>query len=100
MYDSYSTIDLLLADHENTPLPAPKSTSASSSFGRLNPRPSSGPPPEIAAAKGVRGEDGRVVGYGEWKRIEAAEIAKGKELGKRAEKFVEVQGMLGVLTDA
>jgi hypothetical protein len=39
----------------------------------------------------------RVVGYDDWRRIDAAEIERGAALGKPREKFVSVDEMLGVL---
>ena len=100
MYDSYSTIDLLLADRETSPLPALSASTSSkpkASAGRLSIDPSPGPPPKITVAKSSQGKEGRVVGYGEWRRIEKAEVDKGRQLGKRAEKFVKVEEMLEVI---
>ncbi|KAL7417703.1 hypothetical protein BDY24DRAFT_405726 [Mrakia frigida] len=105
MYDSYSTIDLLLSDFhtlagvlEHTPHSS--SSSSSSKHVGLSPTPAPGPPPEIEAAKGARKDgsrEGRVIGYEEWKRIEEKERVTGEEKGKTAEKFVDVERMLEVL---
>lgn len=40
----------------------------------------------------------RVVSFADWKKIDAAEIARGKILGKPREKFVKVEEMLEVVT--
>ncbi len=47
---------------------------------------------EILAAKGVR-----AVSFDDWRRIDAAEIERGKAHGKPREKFVTVEEMLAVL---
>lgn len=47
---------------------------------------------DFLASKGVR-----VVSYEDWRRIDAAEIARGKAVGKPREKFVTVAEMLAVL---
>ncbi len=39
----------------------------------------------------------RVVSFADWKKIDAAEIERGKESGKPREKFVKVSGMLGAI---
>ncbi|MGI9302811.1 MAG: NADP oxidoreductase, partial [Gammaproteobacteria bacterium] len=41
------------------------------------------------AEKGVR-----VVSYDDWKKIDAAEVARGASYGKPREKFVDLEGML------
>jgi ferredoxin--NADP+ reductase len=49
---------------------------------------------ELLASRGVR-----VVSYGEWRRIDAAEVARGAAAGKPREKFVRVDEMLAVLEE-
>ncbi|HET6349653.1 MAG TPA: FAD-dependent oxidoreductase [Candidatus Krumholzibacteria bacterium] len=39
----------------------------------------------------------RVVGYDDWRRIDAAEVERGSAVGKPREKFVTIDEMLGVL---
>lgn len=91
MYDSYSTIDLLLADFQAAVV-------SKHLVGGLSSNPPPGPPPEISEAKGRSGKQRRVVGYEEWKRIEGVEKEEGEKRGKTAEKFLEVERMLEVGT--
>lgn len=78
-------MDLLVSDHLSAP-------SHSGAPGPLNPTPLSGPPPEL-----LQGEGKRVVSYDDWKKIEAFERVEGEKRGKRAEKIVDVDQMLGIL---
>ena len=39
----------------------------------------------------------RVISFAEWKKIDAAEIARGQKRGKPREKFVKLEGMLTAL---
>jgi len=39
----------------------------------------------------------RVVSFSDWKKIDAAEMERGKPIGKPREKFVKVEEMLAVL---
>jgi ferredoxin--NADP+ reductase len=47
---------------------------------------------ELLASRGVR-----VVSFDDWRRIDAAEIERGKAVGKPREKFTRIEEMLGVL---
>jgi hypothetical protein len=38
-----------------------------------------------------------VVGYDDWRRIDAAEVERGAPIGKPREKFTSVEEMLGLL---
>lgn len=46
----------------------------------------------ILRARGIR-----PVSYADWKKIEAAEFARGEKLGKPREKFTRIEDMLAVL---
>jgi len=51
--------------------------------------------PDSAAVRSLLGSRGvRVIGYEDWKKINAAEIKRGRAVGKPREKFVTVQEML------
>ena len=51
-------------------------------------------PSTEALAKFLKDREVRVVTFDDWKRIDAAEIARGAKLGKPREKFARVSGML------
>ena len=75
--DSYETVQALLEDLDRlTPCP----------------RPDSGAVRELLAGRGVR-----VVSFEDWRRIDAAEIERGRATGKPREKFATVAEMLAVL---
>jgi len=75
--DSHETVESLLAD---VPSLAPC------------PRPDTG---ALVEALGLRGV--RIVSWQDWRRIDAAEIERGKAKGKPREKFVTIDEMLAVL---
>jgi ferredoxin--NADP+ reductase len=77
--DSFETVKHLLADAPS--LPSCESPDRAS----------------VLSFLGTRGV--RVVTYDDWRRIDAAEIARGVPLGKPREKFVRVQDMLDALRD-
>lgn len=57
--------------------------------------------PDSQAVLGLLQERGvRVVSYADWKKIDAAEVARGAETGKSREKFTRVDEMLAVLDGA
>ncbi|MCP4643046.1 MAG: FAD-dependent oxidoreductase [bacterium] len=75
--DSVATAKALLADAESL---APCAT------------------PDTDAVLGLlAGRGVRVVSFDDWKRIDAAEVARGEALGKPREKFTRVEEMLAVL---
>jgi ferredoxin--NADP+ reductase len=77
--DSFETAQHLLADAPA--LPACEEPSREAVFALL-------------AARGVR-----VVSYDDWRRVDAAEVARGALAGKPREKFVRIAEMLDVLED-
>jgi hypothetical protein len=94
MYDSYSTMDLLIADHLSSsshPHPNPSSPLTPGARPMLSPNPLEGPPREVLDAM-----QAGVVDYGEWKRLEGREKEEGLKRGKSAEKIVDVGEMLRV----
>jgi ferredoxin--NADP+ reductase len=50
---------------------------------------------DVLAAQGVR-----IVGYGEWQKIDAAERARGQPMGKPREKFTVVPEMIAAIDAA
>ena len=40
-----------------------------------------------------------IVTFDQWKKIDAAEIARGEKVGKPREKFVKISGMLSAIND-
>ena len=54
-------------------------------------------PDTQALLNSLRQKGVRVVTFPEWKKIDAAEIARGQKLGKPREKFVTINDMLTVL---
>lgn len=75
--DSHETVASILADLPNL---APCTTPDSQALKHL------------LAQRGVR-----AVSYADWQRIDAAEIERGKAIGKPREKFSRIEEMLGVL---
>jgi ferredoxin--NADP+ reductase len=47
----------------------------------------------------IASKGARAISYDDWRRIDAAEVARGKPLGKPREKFVSVEEMLAVVAD-
>jgi ferredoxin--NADP+ reductase len=77
--DSIETVDRLLEDiAELTPCNTPDSRAVYT----------------LLAQRGIR-----IVEFNDWRRIDAAEVARGEALGKPREKFTRVSEMLSVLED-
>lgn len=85
MYDSYSVADTILQDIHNEDNPA--------SSTKLGWAPSIKSPqegvPSVVDQGAIKWED--------WRRINEAEVANGKQLGKLREKFLSIDEMLNVL---
>jgi len=57
-----------------------------------------GPKPDTDKASALLRQRGvRVIGYGDWQQIDAAELRRGQAVGKPREKFTRLQEMLDVL---
>lgn len=54
-------------------------------------------PSSEAVMQLLKSREVRVVSFADWKKIDAAEIERGKKLGKSREKFVRISGMLSAL---
>lgn len=74
--DSVETVEQVLADAENLSCAQPDSEALA----------------RLLQERGVR-----VVSYADWQKIDAAEIARGQEIGKPREKFTRIAEMLAVL---
>ncbi len=77
--DSAATVERLLADVPNLEACQHPDTQAVSDF--------------------FKTKKVRVVSFNDWQKIDAAEIERGKALGKPREKFIRVEEMLGVLEE-
>ncbi|PIQ23829.1 NADP oxidoreductase [bacterium (Candidatus Blackallbacteria) CG17_big_fil_post_rev_8_21_14_2_50_48_46] len=77
---SYETVESLLAD--------------------LDALPACATPHTAAVLELLHKRQVRVVSFEDWRKIDAAEIAKGQEVGKPREKFTSVADMLSVLNSA
>jgi ferredoxin--NADP+ reductase len=75
--DAFETVKSLLADAPSLPRCAEPSRDALLAF--------------------LRERGARVVSYEDWRQIDAAEVERGKPLGKPREKFIRVEEMLSVL---
>lgn len=77
--DSVATVQAIVEDFRGRPLPDSAERT-----------------PE-AAEKRLRAATGRLVTFADWKRLDAIELARGKEKGKVREKFTRVEDMLDAL---
>lgn len=75
--DAFETVKSLVADIPSLPRCAEPSRDALAAF--------------------LKARGARVVSWDDWRQIDAAEVERGKPLGKPREKFVRIEEMLGVL---
>lgn len=85
MYDAFQTAELIVSDLAASTASSPSRSSKKEAL------------PPLPDLRDTPYGSQKVVGWRDWKAIDEKERENGKKLGKEREKFVTIEGMLGVL---